>query len=57
MIMWYSTACIFMVKIRKAKMFADLGGVIMGYEAFKRAADGKSDKLINGYNASQKRYF
>jgi putative endopeptidase len=35
---------------------ADLGGVIMGYEAFKKTADGKADHLINGYTADQ-RYF
>ena len=35
---------------------ADLGGVIMGYEAFKKTKQGQSKELINGYTADQ-RYF
>lgn len=35
---------------------ADLGGVIMGYEAFKKTKQGQSTELINGYTADQ-RYF
>ncbi len=35
---------------------ADLGGVIMGYEAFMKTKQGQSKELINGYTASQ-RYF
>lgn len=35
---------------------ADLGGVIMGYEAFKKTKQGQSTQLINGYTPSQ-RYF
>jgi len=35
---------------------ADLGGVIMGYEAFKKTKQGKSTELINGYTPDQ-RYF
>lgn len=35
---------------------ADLGGVIMGLEAFHKTAQGKSGELINGYTPDQ-RYF
>ena len=35
---------------------ADLGGVIMGYEAFKKTQQGQSKELFNGYTADQ-RYF
>lgn len=35
---------------------ADLGGVIMGYEAFKKTDQGKSAELFNGYTSDQ-RYF
>jgi putative endopeptidase len=35
---------------------ADLGGVIMGYEAFKKTKQGQSTGLINGYTPDQ-RYF
>lgn len=35
---------------------ADLGGVIMGYEAFKKTKQGQSKELINGYTPDQ-RYF
>ncbi len=35
---------------------ADLGGVIMGYEAFKKTTQWKEHKLINGLNPDQ-RYF
>ena len=35
---------------------ADLGGVIMGYEAFKKTKQGQSADLMNGYNSDQ-RYF
>ncbi len=35
---------------------ADLGGVIMGYEAFMKTKEGQSKELINGYTPSQ-RYF
>ncbi len=35
---------------------ADLGGVIMGLEAFRKTAQGQSKELINGYTAEQ-RYF
>ncbi|MFL5765623.1 MAG: M13 family metallopeptidase [Bacteroidia bacterium] len=35
---------------------ADLGGVIMGYEAFKKTPQGQSTELINGYTSDQ-RYF
>ena len=35
---------------------ADLGGVIMGYEAFMKTKQGQSKELINGYTPSQ-RYF
>lgn len=35
---------------------ADLGGVIMGLEAFKKTAMGKSSELINGFTPEQ-RYF
>lgn len=35
---------------------ADLGGVIMGYEAFKKTKQGQSTELINGYTPDQ-RYF
>ena len=35
---------------------ADLGGVIMGYEAFMKTKQGQSTELINGYTPSQ-RYF
>jgi putative endopeptidase len=35
---------------------ADLGGVIVGYEAFKKTAQGRSTELINGYTPDQ-RYF
>jgi len=35
---------------------ADLGGVIMGLEAFHKTAQGKSSELINGYTPDQ-RYF
>lgn len=35
---------------------ADLGGVIMGFEAFKKTKQGQSNELINGYTANQ-RYF
>lgn len=33
---------------------ADLGGVIMGYEAFKKTKEGKENKKINGYTADQR---
>ena len=35
---------------------ADLGGVIMGYEAFKKTKQGQSTQLMNGYTSTQ-RYF
>ncbi len=35
---------------------ADLGGVIMGFEAFKKTKQGQSTELFNGYNSAQ-RYF
>ncbi|MCW3104491.1 MAG: Neprilysin [Bacteroidetes bacterium] len=35
---------------------ADLGGVIMGLEAFHKTAQGRSNELINGYTPDQ-RYF
>ncbi len=35
---------------------ADLGGVIMGYEAFKKTTQGQSTELVYGYTPSQ-RYF
>jgi putative endopeptidase len=35
---------------------ADLGGVVMGYEAFKKTKQGQSTELMNGYNSDQ-RYF
>ena len=35
---------------------ADLGGVIMGYEAFKKTKQGQSTEMMNGYNPDQ-RYF
>ena len=35
---------------------ADLGGVIMGYEAFMKTKQGQSKELINGYTPAQ-RYF
>lgn len=35
---------------------ADLGGVIMGYEAFKKTKQGQSKELYNGYTSDQ-RYF
>ncbi|MBN8697730.1 MAG: M13 family metallopeptidase [Bacteroidetes bacterium] len=35
---------------------ADLGGVIMGLEAFRKTEQGKSKELFNGYTATQ-RYF
>jgi len=35
---------------------ADLGGVIMGYEAFKKTKQGQTKELINGYTSDQ-RYF
>lgn len=35
---------------------ADLGGVIMGFEAFKKTSMGQSKELINGYTPDQ-RYF
>ncbi len=35
---------------------ADLGGVIMGYEAFKKTKQGQSTELENGYTSDQ-RYF
>jgi putative endopeptidase len=35
---------------------ADLGGVIMGYEAFKKTKQGQSKELMNGYSSDQ-RYF
>lgn len=35
---------------------ADLGGVIMGYEAFKKTKQGQSTELVNGYTSTQ-RYF
>lgn len=35
---------------------ADLGGVIMGYEAFKKTKQGQSAELIKGYTSDQ-RYF
>jgi putative endopeptidase len=35
---------------------ADLGGVIMGYEAFKKTKQGQSTELFNGYTPDQ-RYF
>lgn len=35
---------------------ADLGGVIMGYEAFKKTKEGQENKKKNGYTAEQ-RYF
>ncbi len=35
---------------------ADLGGVVMGYEAFKKTKQGQSKELIDGYTADQ-RYF
>lgn len=35
---------------------ADLGGVIMGYEAFKKTKQGQSKELIDGYSPDQ-RYF
>lgn len=33
---------------------ADLGGVVMGYEAFKKTAQGKSKELFSGYTADQR---
>lgn len=33
---------------------ADLGGVVMGYEAFKKTNQGKSNELIAGYTADQR---
>lgn len=35
---------------------ADLGGVLMGYEAFKKTKDGQANTVKNGYTAEQ-RYF
>ncbi len=35
---------------------ADLGGVTMGYEAFKKTKQGQSTEKINGYTPEQ-RYF
>ncbi len=35
---------------------ADLGGVIMGFEAFKKTKQGQSTELIDGYTSNQ-RYF
>ncbi len=35
---------------------ADLGGVIMGYEAFKKTSQGKSTELTDGFSVDQ-RYF
>ncbi|HEY0030255.1 MAG TPA: M13 family metallopeptidase [Bacteroidia bacterium] len=35
---------------------ADLGGVIMGFEAYKKTKQGQSTELINGYTGDQ-RYF
>jgi putative endopeptidase len=35
---------------------ADLGGVVMGYEAFKKTKQGQANEKINGYTADQ-RYF
>ena len=35
---------------------ADLGGIVMGYEAFKRTAQFKENKMIGGYTPTQ-RYF
>ena len=35
---------------------ADLGGVVMGYEAFKKTKQGKNNEMINGLTADQ-RYF
>ncbi len=33
---------------------ADLGGVVMGYEAFKKTKQGQSNEVINGYTADQR---
>lgn len=33
---------------------ADLGGVVMGYEAFKRTNEGKENAMVNGYTAEQR---
>jgi len=33
---------------------ADLGGVVMGYEAFKRTKEGKENAVKNGYTAEQR---
>lgn len=33
---------------------ADLGGVVMGYEAFKKTKQGQSKELFNGYTADQR---
>jgi putative endopeptidase len=35
---------------------ADLGGVVMGYEAFKKTAQGRSNEKIGGFTPDQ-RYF
>lgn len=43
-------------KNSQGENIADLGGVIMGYEAFKKTKQGQSTELINGYNSDQ-RYF
>lgn len=33
---------------------ADLGGLVMGYEAFKKTKQGKSDEMIGGYTPDQR---
>ncbi len=33
---------------------ADLGGLVMGYEAFKKTKQGQSNELIGGYNPDQR---
>ena len=43
-------------ELTQGENIADLGGVIMGYEAFKKTVQYKNNELIAGLNPSQ-RYF
>ena len=43
-------------KATQGENIADLGGLVIGYDAMKKSKDGQDNKMIGGFNADQ-RYF